>query len=109
MAAKANSKSCQTSEMELFPQVVTGFGGELRILPNILDEAFCKNSEKLKAVPYFCKTSVLDVLQGSGYAFESVSKVKDVSSLNQFEGQRQQNNLLLGKTKKKEPNELQIS
>ena len=35
MAAKANSKPCQTSEMELFPQVVTGFRGELRILPNM--------------------------------------------------------------------------
>ena len=35
MATKANSKPCQTSEMELFPQVVTGFRGERRILPNI--------------------------------------------------------------------------
>ena len=35
MAAKANSKPCQTSEMELFPQVVTGFRDELRILPNM--------------------------------------------------------------------------
>ena len=33
MATKANSRPCQTSEMELFPQVVTGFRGELRILP----------------------------------------------------------------------------
>ena len=28
-----NSKPCQTVEMELFSQVVTGFRGELRILP----------------------------------------------------------------------------
>ena len=35
MATKANSKLCQTSEMELFAQVVTGFRGKLRILPNI--------------------------------------------------------------------------
>ena len=34
MTKKANSKPCQTSEMELFPQVVTGFRGEVRILPN---------------------------------------------------------------------------
>ena len=32
---KANSKPCQTAEMELFPQVVTGFRGEFRILPYI--------------------------------------------------------------------------
>ena len=30
---KVNSKPCQRVEMELFPQVVTGFRGELRILP----------------------------------------------------------------------------
>ena len=35
MATKANSKPCQTSEMELFPQVLTGFRGELRILLNM--------------------------------------------------------------------------
>ena len=35
MAAKSKSKPSQTSEMELFPQVVTGFRGELRILPNM--------------------------------------------------------------------------
>ena len=33
--AKMSSILCQTSEMELFPQVVTGFRGKLRILPNI--------------------------------------------------------------------------
>ena len=32
---KVSSKRCQTSEMELSPQVVTGFRGKLRILPNI--------------------------------------------------------------------------
>ena len=30
--AKVNLKPCQTAEMELFPQVVTGIRGELRIL-----------------------------------------------------------------------------
>ena len=29
---KVNSKPWQTAEIELFPQVVTGFRGELRIL-----------------------------------------------------------------------------
>ena len=29
MAKKANSKPCKTSEVELFPQVFTGFRGEL--------------------------------------------------------------------------------
>ena len=30
MATMVNSKLCQTSEMELFPQVVTSFRGELK-------------------------------------------------------------------------------
>ena len=53
MAAKSNSKPCQTSEMKLFPQVVTGFRDKLRILSNILDEAFCKNSRKQKKSSLF--------------------------------------------------------
>ena len=32
---KVSSKLCQTSEMELFPQVVSTFRGKLRTLPNI--------------------------------------------------------------------------
>ena len=36
------------------------------------------------------KTSILDVWQGSEYAPELASKVKDVSFLIQFEYQRQQ-------------------
>ena len=32
---KVNSKPCQTAEMELLQQVVTGFRGELRMLPYI--------------------------------------------------------------------------
>ena len=35
MTKKANLNPFETSEMELFPQVVTGFKGELRILRNI--------------------------------------------------------------------------
>ena len=42
MATKANSKPCQTSKMELLPQIVTVFKGELRILPNIQHGAFAK-------------------------------------------------------------------
>ena len=49
--------------MQLFPQVVTGFKCELRILPNIEDEAFCKNNRKLKAVHYFCKNLHLGCLK----------------------------------------------
>ena len=85
---KVNSKSCQTAEMGLFPQVVIGFRGELRILPYLQDGASCKNSQKRKAVRYFPKTSILDVWQGSEYASELGSKVKDVSFLNQFKYQR---------------------
>ena len=32
---KVNSKPCQAAEMDLFPQVVTGFRDELRILAYI--------------------------------------------------------------------------
>ena len=32
---KSETKTLPKSEMELFPQVVTDFRGELRILPNI--------------------------------------------------------------------------
>ena len=32
---KANSKPCQTSEMELFLQVVTGFRDKFRFMPNM--------------------------------------------------------------------------
>ena len=71
-------KPCQTSEMKLFPQVITA-RGELRILPYIYDEAFCKNSQKQKAVHYFAKISILDVWQVSEYASTLASKVKDVS------------------------------
>ena len=52
---KVSSKPRQTSEMELFLQVATGFRGDLRILSNIYDGDFCKNSQKRKAVHYFCK------------------------------------------------------
>ena len=59
---KVNSEFCQTSEMELFSQVATGFRGELRILSNSYDKVFCKNSEKRKAVHYFCKKLHLGML-----------------------------------------------
>ena len=62
MDTKANSKSCQTSETELFPQVVTGFRDELRILPNIKDRSLCKNSQKLKSFTIFCKNLHLGCL-----------------------------------------------
>ena len=35
MNTNVSSISCLTSEMELFPQVVTGFRGKLKILPHI--------------------------------------------------------------------------
>ena len=65
MVTKMNSKLCQTSEMEP-----------------------CKNSKKLKAVPYFSQNCILDVWQGSEYATELAFKVKDVSKPNQFEHQK---------------------
>ena len=62
---KGSSKPCQTSEMKLFPQIATGCRGELRILPNIYDGTFCQNSQKRKAVHFFCKKLHLNVWQDS--------------------------------------------
>ena len=62
ISTKVNSKPGQTAKMELFPQVVTSFKGELRILSYILDGAFCKNSQKRKAVHYFCENLHLGCL-----------------------------------------------
>ena len=56
------TKPCQTYGMELFLQVVTGFRGELRIVPNICDRVFCKYNQKLKLVYCFCKTLRLQCL-----------------------------------------------
>ena len=74
--------------MELFPQVVTGFRGELRILPTSKMELFAKLVKNEKPFIIFAKTSILDVWQGSEYVSELNSKVKDVSFLNQFKYQR---------------------
>ena len=78
MATKVNSKFYQTSEMELFPQVFTGFRGELRILPNVWDGAFCKNSETLKAA---IRSLLLQKPPSwmFEYAPELAAKVRDVS------------------------------
>ena len=47
-------------------QGVISYRGEFRILPNTLDEAFHEN--KLKAINYLAKTSIVDVRQDSEYA-----------------------------------------
>ena len=74
--------------MELFPQIFSGFTVELRILSNIYDGPFCKIVKNKKPFTIFVKTSILDVLQDSEYAFELASKITNVSFLNQFEYQR---------------------
>ena len=51
-------------------------------------ELFVKIVKNEKPFTIFVKTSILDVWQGSEYASELASKVKDVSFLNQFEHQR---------------------
>ena len=66
MAAKANSKLCQTSQMELFTKIVKHW----------------------KSLIIFAKISILDVWQGSEYASELAFKVNDISISNQFEHQR---------------------
>ena len=60
-----NSESCQTTKKELFVKLI-------------------KNE---KPFTIFVKTFILDVSKGSEYASELVSKVTDVSFLNQFEYQ----------------------
>ena len=58
-----------------------------RLTQNLaIDGAFCENSQKRKDVHYFCKN--LFWTQGSEYAFELASKVKNISFLNQFKYQR---------------------
>ena len=47
-------------------------------------EFFMKIVKNGKPFTIFVKTSILDVWQGSEYASELASKVKDVSFLNQF-------------------------
>ena len=58
MASKANSKLCQTSEMELFTEIVK------------------------KSLIIFAKISILDVWQGSEYASELAFEVNYVSISN---------------------------
>ena len=42
-------------EMGLFPQVVTGFRGEFKILHNYLRLSFLQKQSKIKVVYCFCK------------------------------------------------------
>ena len=66
LASEANSQPCQTFKMELFA----------RIVKNWNPFTIC------------AKASILDIWQGSEYASELASKLKDVSFWNQFEYQR---------------------
>ena len=51
-------------------------------------ELFAKIVRNEKPFTIFGRTSILDIEQGSEYASELASKVKDVSFLNQFKYQR---------------------
>ena len=51
-------------------------------------ELFAKIPKNEKLFTCFAQTSILDVWQGSEYAFELASKVKDASFLIQFKYQR---------------------
>ena len=53
-------------------------------------ELFAEIGKNEKSFTIFVKSSILDVWQGSEYAFELDSKVTDVSFLNQLEYQRKQ-------------------
>ena len=70
--------------MELFPQVITGFRGKLKILPTFKMELFAKTVKNEKPFTIFVKTSILDVWQVSENVSELASNVKDVSILNQL-------------------------
>ena len=56
----------------------------------------------------FSKTFILDIWQGSEYASELASKVKDVSFSNQFEYQRKQIAFYEGKPKRKSQTNFKI-
>ena len=58
---KVNPKPCQTSEMRLFPQAVTGFRSELRILPTSKMELFAKIIKNEKLFNIFAKIFIFDV------------------------------------------------
>ena len=51
-------------------------------------QLFAKTVKNEKAFTIFAKTSILDVWQGSEYASELASKVKDASFLNHFKYKR---------------------
>ena len=51
-------------------------------------ELFAKIVKNQKPFTIFAKTTILDVWQGSEYASELASKVKDALFLNQFKYQR---------------------
>ena len=51
-------------------------------------EFFAEIVKNEKPFTIFAKSSILDVWQGSEYASELASKIKDVSFLNQFKYQR---------------------
>ena len=68
---KVNSKPCQTAEKRVFPLLT--FRGE---------------SYHTSKMEFFARTSIFDVWQGSEYASELASKLKNVSFLNQFKYQR---------------------
>ena len=57
---KVNSKLCQTAEMELFPQVVTGFRGKLSCHISKM-KLFAKIVKSEKRFTIFAKNSNLDV------------------------------------------------
>ena len=53
-------------------------------------EPFAETVKNKKPFTIFAKTCTLDVWQGSEYASELTSEVKDISFLNEFKYQRQQ-------------------
>ena len=81
---KVNSKPCQTAEKRVFPLLT--FRGESYHTSKM--EFFAKIVKTEKSLTIFARTSIFDVWQGSEYASELVSKLKNVSFLNQFKYQR---------------------
>ena len=62
MAIKANSKPCQTSEMELFSRRRYWPQRRTQNLAKHVDGTFCKNKQELKVVHYLCKNLHLGCL-----------------------------------------------
>ena len=70
MSTETNSKSCETSEMELFPRSSSSLQRQTKNIAKHLRRSFCKNCQKLNAVHYLRKNLYLGCLKRFWISFE---------------------------------------